>query len=59
MLLIEDSEISQEIQQRLSEYVRKMRDKEHLDFHAIARRLGISEQEAQELYTGEVSRTKE
>lgn len=56
MLIIEESEISQEIQQRLSEYVRKMRDKEHLDFHAIARRLGISEKEAQELYTDEAVR---
>ncbi|HIK26616.1 MAG: hypothetical protein N3E45_09290 [Oscillatoriaceae bacterium SKW80] len=56
MQRIEESEISQEIQQRLREYVRKRRDKEHLDFHALAWRLGISEKEAQEIYIGEAAR---
>ncbi len=50
MLKTEESEMYQQIQQQLISHIRRLRDSQKLDFHAIAMRLGITEKEAQELY---------
>ncbi len=51
MLKIEESEMYQQIQHQLISHIFRLRDRQKLDFHTIAMRLGITEKEAQELYT--------